>query len=630
MDQQKEKKSNKDNKKNKEREIAVKVNNVSKTFRIPHKKIDSMRSVFVNSLQKNTYEEFNALDDISFDVAKGEFLGIIGHNGAGKSTLLKILAGVYNPSSGSIEINGMIAPFLELGIGFNPELSGRDNVYLNATVLGLTKKQIDEKFDDIVEFSELEKFIDQQLKNYSSGMKARLAFSVSIHANREILLMDEVLAVGDSAFQEKCLDIFKSYKKAGRTVILVTHSMTTVREYCDRALLLSKGKLLEVGDVDDVCDEYVLNSMAEADKKVIKNGNLSLKIEKNNQLEIKKRELKEISGKLEIKSSNFQQKIYELQKKNYQFKKELNSIKSSKFWKLINLYFFIKVSAKEIKNRIIFKIEDMFKSNHDFPIFIISFNRKEHLKSIINSYGKLNRKVEIIIHDNGSDDVEVLKYLKKLESEGVMVFYESKINSPEEINNISRTADAYFKTKKASNYIVTDPDIELINVNKDLLDLYEHLLTNYPETTCVGPMLTIRDIPDDYILKNHVFDLHIKQFWGNKPEEITWKGKSVAIQFCPIDTTFAMYRKNFIFKRLNEGIRVYCPYEAHHLDWYICNKDKNKKEYSEYSRKASSNVAHWNSKDYIDKFSKKEREKRKIYYVESDKDNNIIIKSEMI
>lgn len=249
--------------------IAVKVTNVSKTFKIPHKKIDSMKSAFVNFFKKNTYEEFYALKDISVEVKKGEFLGIIGHNGAGKSTLLKILAGVYQPTSGSIEVNGMISPFLELGIGFNPELSGRDNIYLNATVLGLTKKQIDKKFDEIVQFAELEKFIDEQLKNYSSGMKARLAFSVSIHADREILIMDEVLAVGDSRFQEKCLDIFKGYKDKGKTVILVTHSMATVREYCDRALLLHKGKLLGSGDVDEICDEYILKNMTESQKRGI-------------------------------------------------------------------------------------------------------------------------------------------------------------------------------------------------------------------------------------------------------------------------------------------------------------------------------------------------------------------------
>ncbi|MDX9856117.1 MAG: ABC transporter ATP-binding protein [Parcubacteria group bacterium] len=271
-------------KKHKNYEFALEVKDVSKIFKVPHRKIDSMRGAFVNAFKKNYYEEFNALEDVSFKVKKGEFLGIIGHNGAGKSTLLKILASVYKPTSGKIKINGMISPFLELGIGFNPELSGRDNIYLNATVLGLTKKEIEKKFDEIVAFAELEDFIDQQIKNYSSGMQARLAFSVSIHANREILLMDEVLAVGDSAFQEKCLDIFRSYKDKGRTVILVTHSIATVREYCDRALLLDKGKILDIGDVDEVCDAYIRNNMTKEERK---------ELEKKERIEREERERKE-------------------------------------------------------------------------------------------------------------------------------------------------------------------------------------------------------------------------------------------------------------------------------------------------------------------------------------------------
>ncbi len=155
-------------------DIAISVKNVSKTFRIPHEKVTSLRGAAVSAFKKNSYEEFRALDDVSFEVKKGEFFGIIGRNGSGKSTLLKILAGIYQSDSGSVSISGLISPFLELGIGFNPELSGRDNVYLNATVLGMTKKQIDAKFDSIVKFSELERFIDQKLKNYSSGMQVRL------------------------------------------------------------------------------------------------------------------------------------------------------------------------------------------------------------------------------------------------------------------------------------------------------------------------------------------------------------------------------------------------------------------------------------------------------------------------
>lgn len=224
-------------------EVAIKVKNVSKEFKIPHEKITSMKGAFVNVLKKNTYEEFKALDNVSFEVKKGEFFGIIGRNGSGKSTLLKILAGIYQSDSGKVEIDGLISPFLELGIGFNPELSGRDNVYLNATVLGLTKSQIDAKFNDIVEFSELERFIDQKLKNYSSGMQVRLAFSVAIHANRDILLMDEVLAVGDSNFQTKCLDYFGKIKNKGKTVILVTHDTNAVRDFCDKVLVLNDGKI---------------------------------------------------------------------------------------------------------------------------------------------------------------------------------------------------------------------------------------------------------------------------------------------------------------------------------------------------------------------------------------------------
>ncbi len=247
----------------KDTQTVIKVRNASKIFRIPHKKIDSLRSVFVNMGKGITaYEEFNALKDISFEVKKGEFFGIIGKNGSGKSTLLKILAGVYSQDKGEVEINGLISPFLELGIGFNPELSGRDNIYLNATVLGLTEKEIDKKFDDIVKFAELEKFIDQQLKNYSSGMSVRLAFSVSIHANRDILFMDEVLAVGDSNFQKKCIDIFEGYSDTNRTVVLVTHDIGAVRKYCDRAMLLHNGKMIKIGKVDDVCDEYVIKNMS--------------------------------------------------------------------------------------------------------------------------------------------------------------------------------------------------------------------------------------------------------------------------------------------------------------------------------------------------------------------------------
>ena len=257
--------------------IAISVKNVSKTFRIPHEKITSIRGAATSLFsRKRGYEEFKALDDVSFEVKKGEFFGIIGRNGSGKSTLLKILAGIYQPdkpekkavhpvksakgsakhlTGGKIHINGMISPFLELGIGFNPELSGRDNVYLNATVLGMTKKQIDAKFDSIVKFSELERFIDQKLKNYSSGMQVRLAFAVSIHANRDILLMDEVLAVGDINFQKKCYEYFQSIK-GQKTVLFVSHDLENMRKFCDRSLVLNSGVVMRIGETNEALETY--------------------------------------------------------------------------------------------------------------------------------------------------------------------------------------------------------------------------------------------------------------------------------------------------------------------------------------------------------------------------------------
>lgn len=237
-------------------DIAISVQNLSKNFKIPHEKISTMRGAFVSAFRKKTYEKFKALDDVSFEVKKREFFGIIGRNGSGKSTLLKILAGIYQPDGGKISINGEISPFLELGIGFNPELSGSDNVYLNGVILGLTHKQINQKFDEIVEFSGLRKFIDQKVKNYSSGMQVRLAFAVAIHANRDILLMDEVLAVGDMNFQKKCYDYFEQIK-GKKTVVLVSHDMNNMKKFCDRALLLQNGKIIAIGAAEDVSAKYM-------------------------------------------------------------------------------------------------------------------------------------------------------------------------------------------------------------------------------------------------------------------------------------------------------------------------------------------------------------------------------------
>jgi len=243
------------------KDIAIKVTNVSKRFMLPHEKQNSIKSMFTSSVKKKTpegkgYEIQKALQDISLEVRDGEFFGIVGRNGSGKSTLLKILAGIYQPTSGSVETKGRLVPFIELGVGFNPELSGRENVYLNGALLGFTRREIDAMYDEIVEFAELERFMDQKLKNYSSGMQVRLAFSVATHAEADILLVDEVLAVGDADFQRKCFNYFKLLKKQGKTVVFVSHDMNAVREYCDRAVLVEKSKIIVEGNVGKVASAY--------------------------------------------------------------------------------------------------------------------------------------------------------------------------------------------------------------------------------------------------------------------------------------------------------------------------------------------------------------------------------------
>lgn len=247
---------------------AIAVAGVSKHFKIPHEKTQTLRACFVNCHKRRGVDIFRALQDVTFEVKKGEFFGIVGRNGSGKSTLLKILAGIYVPDRGTVEVAGQISPFLELGVGFNPELTGRDNIYLNAAILGLSREQIEKKFNDIVAFSELKRFIDQKLKNYSSGMQVRLAFSVAIHADKDLLLMDEVLAVGDSNFQQKCLEEFSRYRQEGKTVVLVTHDTAVVQRYCDRALLLREGRIMKIGTADDVVAEYIYENMSDEEKRI--------------------------------------------------------------------------------------------------------------------------------------------------------------------------------------------------------------------------------------------------------------------------------------------------------------------------------------------------------------------------
>ena len=207
-----------------------------------------------------------ALKNIDFEIKKGEFFGIVGRNGSGKSTLLKLIAGVYTPTSGAIKVNGKLVPFIELGVGFNPELSGRDNVFLNGALLGFDRKDMEAMYDEIVDFAELQAHMGKKLKNFSSGMQVRLAFSIAIRAKADILLIDEVLAVGDEAFQRKCYEYFDDLKTGGVTVILVTHDMSSVERFCTRALLLEYGDLKLVSTPQDVARQYTLDNMKEKDR----------------------------------------------------------------------------------------------------------------------------------------------------------------------------------------------------------------------------------------------------------------------------------------------------------------------------------------------------------------------------
>lgn len=240
-----------------EREPAVIVKDLYKTFKLPHEHHSGIKQLIVNfTKNKSGYETQKVLNGVSFEIKKGEFFGIVGRNGSGKSTLLKLLAGIYTPDKGLVRVNGSLTPFIELGVGFNPELSGRENVYMNGALLGFSNAEMDEMYDDIVDFAELEKFMDQKLKNYSSGMQVRLAFSVAIRARSDVLLIDEVLAVGDQAFQQKCFDYFADLKQQGQTVILVTHDMNAVKQFCDSALLINKGNIELIGKPDRVALEY--------------------------------------------------------------------------------------------------------------------------------------------------------------------------------------------------------------------------------------------------------------------------------------------------------------------------------------------------------------------------------------
>jgi len=239
-----------------EPERAILATAVGKTFVLPHERYTTVRDRLLHPLTAQTHEELEALRGVSFEVRRGEFFGIVGKNGSGKSTLLRCLAGIYPADTGAIDVHGRLAPFIELGVGFNPDLAARDNAIANAVMFGLSRKEAAARVPEMLRFAELERFADQTLKNYSTGMAVRLAFAVTTHVDADVLLFDEVLAVGDAAFQEKCLARFEELRVGGKTVVLVSHEMEYVRDWCDRAMMLDHGVVVAEGDAAEIADEY--------------------------------------------------------------------------------------------------------------------------------------------------------------------------------------------------------------------------------------------------------------------------------------------------------------------------------------------------------------------------------------
>lgn len=237
-------------------EISIRLQDVNKTFRIYHERHDTIFSQIIN-LRKSKYEDLEILKNISFTVEKGEMIGVIGRNGSGKSTLLRIISKIIPPDSGKVEVNGSLAPLLQLGTGFNNELSARDNIILSGLFMGFSKKSIEEKMDDIIRFAEVEKFEDTKLKHFSSGMYMRLAFAIAIQVEPEILLVDEVLSVGDAFFQKKGLQVFEDYRKRKKTIILVSHDLRTISSFCDRVIYLQNGEIKDIGEPKKVIDGYL-------------------------------------------------------------------------------------------------------------------------------------------------------------------------------------------------------------------------------------------------------------------------------------------------------------------------------------------------------------------------------------
>ena len=236
--------------------FALSVRELQKAFQIPHEHVHTLKERFLHPRRRRSFDRLDALMDVSFDVPPGEMFGIVGRNGSGKSTLLKCLAGIYRADAGEIWLRGRVAPFIELGVGFNPDLTARDNVLINAIMLGLTPAEARARYDAVIDFAELGEFVDLKLKNYSSGMQVRLAFAVMVQVDADILLIDEVLAVGDAAFQQKCHDTLTRLRSEGRTILLITHDMQAIERFCDRAMLLERGTVIDIGPPDEVAQRY--------------------------------------------------------------------------------------------------------------------------------------------------------------------------------------------------------------------------------------------------------------------------------------------------------------------------------------------------------------------------------------
>ncbi|HET9102350.1 MAG TPA: ABC transporter ATP-binding protein [Solirubrobacteraceae bacterium] len=235
---------------------AISIRDVSKSFRLPHEQYHTLKERMLHPFRPRSAEVLRAVQNVTADIARGEFFGIVGRNGSGKSTLLKCLAGIYEIDDGDLIVDGRLSPFIELGVGFNPDLTARDNVIINAIMLGLSRRQALERFDEIIAFAELENFVDLKLKNYSSGMYVRLAFATAVQVDADILLIDEVLAVGDASFQQKCFDEFTRLRDEGRTIMFVTHDMGSVERFCDRAMLLEKGEVIDIGEPAAIARQY--------------------------------------------------------------------------------------------------------------------------------------------------------------------------------------------------------------------------------------------------------------------------------------------------------------------------------------------------------------------------------------